>query len=118
MPPSLSHHIDDSLRHDDDPLRFFSLKRPLNGGERQHRCFDIATGGIAGDRDIGALAAIDLHWEGHGVLDKQGRLDLRPGRLRHQAFMTEHRKALLRQMRHHRVEERHQDVRGLTDRPT
>ena len=82
---------------------------------------DLGISGVARDRHVGALLAVDLHRQGDGVLNQQRGLDLRPGRLGDQGLVAERRPAFLGQMRHHRREQLHHDFNGFAhgrgDRP-
>src|SRR3569833_2979669 len=109
-------HIDDPLRDDDDLFRAFAVERLLYRIERQNGSLDFVLSSVPGHGHVSPHFAVDLHRQGDGGLDEERRLELRPGLGRDQALVAERGPALFGQMRHHRVEQTHQDVAGLAQR--
>src|SRR5690348_15346697 len=112
----LSDHIDDPLRDDDDLFRALAVERLLYRIEGQNGSLDLVFSSVPGDGHVGPFPAVDLHRQGDRGLDQQRRLELRPGLGGGQGLVPERRPALLGQMRHHRMEQPHQDVAGLAQR--
>jgi hypothetical protein len=54
----------------------------LHGRESQHGSFDVLIAGIASDRHIRSLSAIDLHRQRNGVLDQEIGFEFGPCLLR------------------------------------
>src|SRR6187455_3133166 len=71
--------IDDPLRHDDDLARRFAVERLLYEVERQRGSFDGTLIRVAGDCQIAALLAVDLHRQRDLAVDDQGGIEIRPG---------------------------------------
>ena len=105
------------LRHDDHLLGRACRPAPFlphRGPERQPRSRHC---GVAADRDFGALLAVDLDRQRQRVLDQKVALDLRPGRFRDQRRVAEHGPAFLGEVRHHRVEQLHENINRFAHGP-
>src|ERR1043165_5778510 len=79
-------NIDDPLWHHNYPLGRTAFKRAANGLQRQHGGPDLLLRGSARDRDVGALAAVDLNGQRDRVLDQEVALERGPaffGKVRH-----------------------------------
>src|SRR5665647_3216199 len=114
---SLDHDIDDPLRDDNDLFRAFAVEGLFYLIEGQNGSLNLRLSSVPRHSDLGALFTVDLDRQGHGVFDQQIRLELRPSLGGDQRLMAKGRPAFLGQMRHHRVEQPHQDVAGFPQRP-
>src|SRR4029077_20660177 len=92
-------------------------EHPFYRIESENGSLDFGIRRVAADGDLGAFLAVDLYRERQRVLDLQAALDLRPGRFRDQRLVAEHGPAFLREVRHHRVEQLHQNVNRFARRP-
>jgi hypothetical protein len=104
------HDIHDPLRDDNDLFQAFALQSLFYLIKSQNGSLYIGFFGITGHRYFCPLFPVDLDGQGDGALDQKIRLNLGPRLGCDQSLMSERRPAFLRKVRHHRMEQPHQDV--------
>src|SRR5690554_2480682 len=116
-PCPLGNHIHDPLRHDDHLLHRPPAQSSDNRLQFQGCCLDFSGGRVSGDRQLVPALTIHLYGNGDRIVNEKGLLHDRPRLICKQGVVTKPLPAFFSQMRHHRAEHLHENLKALANSP-